>query len=58
MRDGMKKGDLAFFYHSSCPEPGVVGIMEIVKQAYPDHTQLILKKSIMIPRANLTIRAG
>lgn len=38
MRDDMKKGDLAFFYHSSCKEPGVVGIMEIVREAYPDHT--------------------
>jgi len=38
MRDGMRKGDLAFFYHSSCPEPGIVGIVEIVSSAYPDHT--------------------
>jgi predicted RNA-binding protein with PUA-like domain len=32
----MKKGDLAFFYHSSCPIPGIVGIVKIVKSAYPD----------------------
>lgn len=38
IRDDMKKGDLAFFYHSSCKQPGVVGVMEIVKTAYPDHT--------------------
>jgi predicted RNA-binding protein with PUA-like domain len=38
MRDEMKKGDEAFFYHSSCKEPGVVGIVRIVKEAYPDHT--------------------
>lgn len=38
MRDDMKKGDLAFFYHSNCDEPAVVGIMEIVKEAYPDPT--------------------
>ena len=38
MRDQMKVGDLAFFYHSNCDEPGVVGIMEIVSSAYPDHT--------------------
>lgn len=37
MRD-MKKGDLGFFYHSSCPDPGIVGVVEIVKEAYPDHT--------------------
>ncbi|MFK8081244.1 MAG: EVE domain-containing protein [Granulosicoccus sp.] len=38
MRDQMKKGDLGFFYHSSCKVPGIVGVVEIVKQAYPDHT--------------------
>ena len=38
MRDGMKKGDLAFFYHSSCPEPGIAGIVEVTRPAYPDHT--------------------
>jgi len=38
MRDEMRRGDLAFFYHSSCDEPGVVGIVEIVKEGYPDHT--------------------
>ncbi|KAA3631606.1 MAG: EVE domain-containing protein [Proteobacteria bacterium] len=38
MRDDMKKGDLAFFYHSNCDEPGIVGVMEVVSEAYPDHT--------------------
>ncbi|MDN5882767.1 MAG: EVE domain-containing protein [Nitrosospira sp.] len=38
MRDGMKQGDQAFFYHSSCDEPGIVGLMEIAREAYPDHT--------------------
>lgn len=38
MRDQMKKGDLVFFYHSNCKEPGVVGIMEVVKEGYPDFT--------------------
>lgn len=38
MRDGMRKGDRAFFYHSNCAEPGIVGIVRIVKEAYPDHT--------------------
>ena len=36
MRDEMKKGDQAFFYHSSCKEPGVVGIMTIDREGYPD----------------------
>jgi predicted RNA-binding protein with PUA-like domain len=38
MRDEMKKGDLVFFYHSNCKEPGIVGIAEVVKQGYPDFT--------------------
>jgi len=37
MRD-MRRGDLAFFYHSNCAEPGIAGIAKIVKQAYPDFT--------------------
>ena len=39
MRDGMKVGDQAFIYHSSCKDVGVVGIAEVVKEAYPDHFQ-------------------
>lgn len=39
MRDGMRKGDLVFLYHSSCAEPAVVGIMEVCREAYPDPTQ-------------------
>jgi predicted RNA-binding protein with PUA-like domain len=39
MRDEMNLGDLGFFYHSSCPQPGVAGIVKIVKEAYPDPTQ-------------------
>ena len=39
MRDDMQPGDLAFFYHSSCPQPGIAGIVEITKNAYPDATQ-------------------
>jgi len=38
MRDDMKKGDLVFFYHSNCDEPGIVGIMKVVREGYPDHT--------------------
>lgn len=36
LRDEIKKGDLAFFYHSSCVPPGVVGIIKVVKSGYPD----------------------
>lgn len=38
MRDQMKVGDQGFFYHSSCKVPGIVGVVEIVREAYPDHT--------------------
>jgi predicted RNA-binding protein with PUA-like domain len=38
MRDDMKKGDLVFFYHSNCEEPGIVGLMSVVREGYPDHT--------------------
>jgi len=38
MRDEMKPGDKAFFYHSACEEPGIVGIMKIAGKAYPDPT--------------------
>ena len=34
----MKRGDLGFFYHSSTKEPGIVGIVEVVREAYPDFT--------------------
>lgn len=39
MRDQMKVGDEAFFYHSSCDVPGIYGLMTIVSPAYPDPTQ-------------------
>ncbi|MEO8304541.1 MAG: EVE domain-containing protein [Betaproteobacteria bacterium] len=39
MRDQMRMGDRAYFYHSSCPEPGIAGVVEVTAQAYPDATQ-------------------
>ncbi|MDB5829383.1 MAG: hypothetical protein JWQ73_3603 [Variovorax sp.] len=39
MRDAMKVGDGVLFYHSSCPEPGVVGIARVASGARPDPTQ-------------------
>ena len=35
----MRKGDLVFFYHSSCEVPGVVGVAEVSTEAHPDPTQ-------------------
>ncbi|HTI18681.1 MAG TPA: EVE domain-containing protein [Trinickia sp.] len=39
MRDVMRIGDGVLFYHSSCPEPGIAGIAEVVSTPYPDPTQ-------------------
>ena len=39
MRDQFAVGDGVLFYHSSCPEPGVAGIAEVVSAAHPDETQ-------------------
>jgi predicted RNA-binding protein with PUA-like domain len=47
----MKKGDLAFFYHSSCAEPGVYGIVEIVRAAYPDASALNPKSPYHDPKS-------
>jgi predicted RNA-binding protein with PUA-like domain len=38
LRDDIKVGDLGFFYHSSCTPPGVAGIVQVVKEGYPDFT--------------------
>lgn len=38
LRDGMKLNDRAFFYHSNCAETGIVGVVKIVRESYPDHT--------------------
>lgn len=51
MRDEMRPGDLAFFYHSNCKPPGIVGVMEIVKAGYPDHTALDPDSNYFDPKA-------
>ncbi len=38
LRDEMKRGDQAFLYYSSTAVPGIVGVMEITKEGYPDPT--------------------
>ncbi len=52
MRDQMKIGDLAFFYHSNIKEPAIVGIMEVIREGYPDHTALDRKSSYYDPRSS------
>lgn len=52
MRDDMNKGHLAFFYHSNCDEPGIAGIMEIAREAYPDHTQFDPEEKYFDPKSD------
>lgn len=51
MRDQMRVGDKAFFYHSNCAEPGIVGMAEVVKLAYPDATQYDPQSKYFDPKA-------
>lgn len=51
MRDQMKVGDQAFFYHSNCDIPGIAGIVEISKLAYPDRTQFDPKHKYFDPKS-------
>ena len=51
MRDDMNVGDLAFFYHSSCPEPGVAGVMRVTSESYPDPTQFKPSDEYFDPKA-------
>ena len=52
MRDDMKKGDLAFLYHSNCKQPGIAGIMKIVREGYPDHTAFDAKQKYFDPKSD------
>ena len=51
MRDDMRRGDLAFLYHSSCAQPGIAGIVKISRQAYPDETQFDEGSEYFDPKA-------
>jgi predicted RNA-binding protein with PUA-like domain len=52
MRDRMKRGDLAFFYHSNCAQPGIAGIVRIVREGYPDHTAFDPKDDHFDPQSD------
>ena len=51
MRDLMALGDPVLFYHSSCEIPGIAGIAEVSKLAYPDETQFDKKSKYYDPKA-------
>jgi predicted RNA-binding protein with PUA-like domain len=52
IRDEMKKGDGVLFYHSSSDPLAVMGICEIIKEGYPDHTQFDSKNDHFDPKAD------
>ncbi|WKJ88619.1 EVE domain-containing protein [Methylomonas montana] len=52
MRDDMKIGDQVFFYHSNCDEPGIVGIMQVARESYPDFTAFDPDDKHFDPKSN------
>ncbi len=52
MRDDMKIGDQVFFYHSSCKEPGIVGIARVASEPYPDPTQFDKNSKYFDPKSD------
>lgn len=53
MRDEMHQGDLALFWHSSCKEPGIYGVVKIVSNAHADSTQFIANSPYFDPKATV-----
>jgi predicted RNA-binding protein with PUA-like domain len=51
MRDHMRVGDGVLFYHSSCDEPGIAGIAEVARAAYPDATQFERRSKYFDPKS-------
>jgi len=52
IRDEMKKGDGVLFYHSNTEPNSIVGVCEVVKESYPDHTQFDPKSNHYFPSSN------
>ena len=51
-RDEFRVGDLAFFYHSSCAQPGIVGLMNVSAPASPDPEQFDRRSEYFEARAS------
>ena len=49
----MKKGDMAFFYHSNCKVAGIVGLMRIARVGYADPTQFDPEHKYFEPKSTL-----
>lgn len=52
LRDTIKAGDMALFYHSNIPEPAVVGIVTVAREGYPDSTALDPNAEHFDPKAS------
>lgn len=52
LRDEIKKGDGVLFYHSSADPLAVMGYCEVMREAYPDHTQFDPKNDYFDPKAD------
>ena len=52
LRDEVQVGDQVLFYHSNCTPPGIVGIMEVVKAGYPDHSALDSQSDYYDPKSS------
>lgn len=50
-RDDFARGDLAFLYHSSCANPGIVGVATVSRTAYPDPAQFDRKSEYFDPKS-------
>lgn len=52
LRDEIAVGDRVLFYHSSIPEPAIVGLCSVVRAGYPDHTALDPSADHFDPKAS------
>ncbi|HRE31076.1 MAG TPA: EVE domain-containing protein, partial [Candidatus Berkiella sp.] len=55
LRDQFQVGDLAFFYHSSCKIPAIVGMMEVIRTGLPDLTACDPKSPYYDPQSSMTV---
>src|SRR5260370_38819943 len=53
MRDAMRLGDKGFFYHSSCPEPGIAGISRVASAPYHCVNPFDRRGPYFVPAAHL-----
>ncbi len=51
IKNEIKIGDICFFYHSSCPIPGIVGEVQVSKESYVDPTAFEKKSEYFDPKS-------